>query len=138
MKTKKPYDPDAHNREVIARIDAQTEHWLKTFDEQVKCGVADTLKRGLYTEPNGRNLFGRGTSARDRLVKDIQDDARTIRSWYAWGEPTGYGKAICAKMRVEIRLRATVLIQARKIYREEKQRISDQLEPFRQIKCTTS
>lgn len=131
MKTKTPYDPDAHNREAIANVNAQTAHWLKTFDEQVKCGVAEVLKRGGLDETNREKRLFENLTPRERLVKDIRDDARCIRSWYAWGEPTDYGKAICAKLRVEIRLRATVLIQARKIYREEKQRISDQLEPFR-------
>lgn len=116
MKKKAPHDSDAHNQDHIAAVNAQTAHWLATFEAQVQAGVGGVIERGGLHQPSREKRLFDNLTPHDRLVKDIQDDTRCIRSWHAWGEPSDYGKAICARLRVEIRLRAQVLIRARRAF----------------------
>lgn len=102
--------------EEIAAIYAHEEHFKRTFDEQVGRCVNEVLECGLDLAPKGP-IFGGRMTARERLVRRIQDKANMIRSWHAFGEPSDYGKAICALLAVEKRMVVQVLIRAGRVTR---------------------
>lgn len=69
--------------------------WLRdNREQQIEAGIHEfkTAKPGLLTY----------RKPLEEVRYRIKDAAHTIRSWHAWGEPSEYGKAVCARLREEI------------------------------------
>lgn len=89
------FDPNICSGTVATNNMLASAEWLKANrDQQIEAGIHEfkTAKPGLLTY----------RKPLEEVRYRIKSAAHTIRSWHAWGEPSEYGKAVCARLREEI------------------------------------